>query len=177
MKNFGILFSIIAIIAVFLPWLETSSVTQQINNDSFNINIIELYGISTSFGKLGIVLGIISVLMFYFEKKFSLLPGYTMVFIGLIYIFEIIQRGETTTSSLGNYASTVSYIYEIKLGMYLFLVSGIFCTICGFKFLTSNSKNWPFSNKGIFITKKGSEIRTQISIEPIKKGRSTHSYS
>lgn len=143
MKVLGITSSILVILSVFLPWVETSSISFEINDVSFNIK--DLYGISTSFGKLGLSLGIISVLMFYYERKLSLLPGYAIVFFGLIYIFEIIQGGETSSSSSGNYSSTVSYICEIQIGMYLFIVGGIFCIISGFKFLKLDSKIWSFS--------------------------------
>ena len=139
MKVLGIVSSIIVIISVFFPWIEITATSSELSNEFYNTKYI--FGFSNSFGKIGLALGIISVFMFYNERKLSLLPGYTIVFIGLIYIFDILQRGETSSNSVGNYYSSVSYISEIQIGMYLFLLSGVFCIISGFKFLKLDSKN------------------------------------
>lgn len=143
MRTLGIVSSIIVIISVFLPWIEITSTSTEISIETFNTRYIT--GFSNTYGVVGLALGIISVFMFYSERKLALIPGYTIVFIGLIYIFEILQRGETTSSSVGNYYSSISYITEIQIGMYLFLISGVFCIISGFKFLKIDSKIWTFS--------------------------------
>lgn len=143
MKALGITFSLLVILSVFFPWAETYSIHSELNNVPYNVKFV--YGFSNGLGLFGLILGIISLLMFYYERKLSLLPGYTIVFIGIIFLLENSKFLNPVSSSYSNSLNSIDYIFKMKIGIYLFLISGILCVISGIKFLRLDSKFWTFS--------------------------------
>ena len=61
MKTLGITFSLLVILSVFFPWVETYSIYSEFNNEPHNVKYV--YGFSSILGMLGLILGIISVLI------------------------------------------------------------------------------------------------------------------
>lgn len=138
MKDLGLIASVLIIISGFLPWIETSTFSPTIGNASFNA--VSLTGISTGFGILGIIMGSISFLMFYKEMKWTMLPGYMVVFIGVIFLMEYSQNSAVSSLSTGSYYQVIKYNYTPQFGVYLFLICGLLCSFSGYNFLKINTR-------------------------------------
>jgi hypothetical protein len=140
MRDLGLIASGLIIISVFFPWIETSSISPTVSNTSFNV--VTLTGISTGFGFFGIVLGGISFFMFYKEMKWSLLPGYFVIFVGFVFFMEYSLIDGVTSYSGSSYYQSIKYTYTPQIGFFLFLFCGIVCSFSGYKFLKLDVKFW-----------------------------------
>lgn len=140
MKDLGLISSVLIIVSTFFPWIETSSLSPTISNKSFNA--VTLTGTSTGFGILGIIMGSISFLMFYKEMKWTMLPGYIVIFLSIFFLMEYSLIEGVTSYSGSSYYHSIKYTYSPKIGVFLFLFCGIICSFSGYKFLKLDANFW-----------------------------------
>tara|TARA_B100000900_G_scaffold412127_1_gene433271 strand:+ start:5727 stop:6146 length:420 start_codon:yes stop_codon:yes gene_type:complete len=131
MKNsnkLGILFSILCVVSVFLPWAEsTASVGSSFGSSSASSG--NLSGITLGVGIAGLLLGLGSLYSSFKRLKYTWILGLVMLVDGVYYLLTMNASGVSSSSSYGGASVSVSSSVDPQFGLFIFTISALLLSI------------------------------------------------
>ena len=136
MKNsnkLGLVFSLLAIVSVFLPWAKASSSYSSggIGSGSYSTGAIS--GITLGVGIAGIICALAAAYLSFNRMKQTWIVGAIMLIDSIYYLITMGTAGGKTSTSYGEYSVSASVSVDPQIGLFVFALSSLLILITTLK--------------------------------------------
>jgi hypothetical protein len=136
MKNsnkLGLVFSLLAIVSVFLPWAKASSSYSAGGLGSGSYSTGAISGITLGVGIAGIICALAAAYLSFNRMKQTWIVGAIMLIDSIYYVITMGNAGGKSSASYGEYSASASVSVDPQIGLFVFALSSLLILVTTLK--------------------------------------------